>query len=178
MLRAVASGGGLATAMAAQPQSFLDAVPVTRAVLSSSPAPLPETFREIVALFATNREGGLYGELYAYAHLVRMTAGKLELNVTKKASPQLAARVGQCLTQWTGQRWMVAIVEETGAPTLQEQDKKAEKEREEKVQTHPLMRASMAAFPDAKIVSIKQKESVPICVGPDDDDPLSGEEDD
>ncbi len=154
-LRAVSSGLAVAARCAPVVQEEPSAV---RAVLVSSPAPMPSTFRDIVALFAANREGGLYAELSSLVHLVHMSAGKLELNLEKKASPALASRTAQCLTQWTGQRWMVAVVEQTGEPTLLEQDRALEKARQEKVQEHPLMRACKEAFPKAKLVSVKQKQ--------------------
>ncbi|HBM90406.1 MAG TPA: DNA polymerase III subunit gamma/tau [Rhodospirillaceae bacterium] len=160
-LRAVNSGPVVAARSTSMAQETAPAS-AARAVLASSPAPMPSTFRDIVALFAANREGGLYAELSSLAHLVHMTAGKLELNLEKKASPSLASRTAQCLTQWTGQRWMVAVVEQKGELTLLEQDRDSEKKRQEKVQTHPLMRACKEAFPKAKLVSLKQKQTAPI----------------
>lgn len=128
----------------------------------------PSSFRELVALFAQNREGNLYAELCSYVHPVRMTLGQLEIRVEPAASPHLVTRVSQCLNQWTGQRWMVAVVDEKGSPTLAQEDKEIERLRHERAHAHPLMQAVTQVFTDAKLVSLKQKEVAPLVVDVED----------
>jgi len=96
-------GGGAAIAVAAS---------VAQAV-----QPEAMTFREIVALFAEKREAGLLA-LLRQVRLVRCVQGLLELRVSADAPPNLAARVSQCLTEWTGQRWMVSLSAEEGEKSL------------------------------------------------------------
>jgi len=133
-------------------------------------APQPTTFRGLVELFALNREGNLYAELCSYVHPVRLAEGKLEVRVVPDASPHLVPRMGQCLSQWTGQRWIVAVVDEAGGPTLAEEDKEIERRRHEKAEAHPLMQAVRAVFADSKIVNLKQKEVAPLAVESEDAD--------
>jgi len=159
-------GGGSASRFGATGSSAARAV---RAVAQAQPvqavaqqsaavALVPSTFRELVALFADHREGGLYAELCSYAHPVRLTAGKLEIHLDSGASAQLIPRVGTCLQQWTGQRWMVAVVDEAGGATLAEEDKAIERARHERAAAHPLMQAVRTIFPESNLVSLKQKE--------------------
>jgi len=119
--------------------------------------PSPTSFKELVALFEVNREGPLHGQLYTNVHPVRCEQGILEIRVGAHAPQNLASRLSQCLTAWTGQRWMVSITDKAGEPTLAEQDKAAEKKRQERALSHPLMRAVVTAFPGAKLMSLKQK---------------------
>ncbi|MDD3182266.1 MAG: DNA polymerase III subunit gamma/tau [Alphaproteobacteria bacterium] len=160
------SGGGSAR--------VLQAAPSVEAVAQQAVAmlPTPTTFRELVALFAEHREGGLYAELCSYAHPVRMTMGKLEIRLRKDAAAHLVPRVNQCLNQWTGQRWMVAVVDEAGGPTLAEEDRERERLRRERAEAHPLMQALRQSFPEAKVVSLKQKEVAPIVAAVDDADEI------
>jgi DNA polymerase-3 subunit gamma/tau len=168
-------GGGLAVARAA----FVAPSPVVQSGTLALPAikealsPMPRDFREMVALFATNREGGLYAELRGYAHPVRFAAGRVELRLEKKASPQLIPRAQQCLSDWTGRRWMIALVDEAGGPTLQEEDREIERQRQERAKAHPLMQAAFQAFPEAKLVSLKKKDVPPPVVSGEDE---AGEE--
>ena len=134
----------------------------------SSPAPViqevalpaPTTFREVVALFAANREGGLYAELCHFVHPVRVSVGKIEVRLEKKASANLISRAGQCLNEWTGRRWMIAVVDEAGDKTLAEEDQEIEAKRHARAAAHPLMAAVRAAFPEAKLLSLKQKQTL------------------
>ena len=152
-----------ATARAVQAAPAVQAVAQTQAALAQ-----PSTFRELVALFAQNREGNLYAELCSFVHPFRMVTGQLEIRVEPAASAHLVTRVSQCLNQWTGQRWMVAVVDEKGEPTLAQEDKEIERLRHEHAQAHPLMQVVSQIFPDAKLVSLKQKEVAPPVVDVED----------
>ncbi len=141
---------------------MLQAQPMAEVVQAASlAAPMPQTFREVAELFATNREGGLYAELCRYVHLVRMAAGQLTLRVERGASAHLVGRLGQCLNEWTGQRWMIAVVDEEGLPTLAQEDEAIVKGRHERAAAHPLMQAVLCAFPEAKLMTLEPKPAVP-----------------
>jgi len=161
--RAAMGGGGAARALA------------PAAVAASQPqaaSPLPRDLSEIVALFGTNREAALQAQLYSYAHLVRCEPGILEIRVEAGAMANLAPKVAQCLTQWTGRQWLVSLTDQTGAPTLQDVEKQAEKLRHERAQAHPLMQAVMLAFPDANLVALRQKTVAPVATPRDDADEI------
>ncbi|MDR3425011.1 MAG: DNA polymerase III subunit gamma/tau [Alphaproteobacteria bacterium] len=150
----LALGGGIAVAVSApqieaQPQSL--------------------SYRDIVALFSEKREAGLHAMLYGQVHLVRCEQGSLELRVGAEAPPNLAGRVGQCLTEWTCQRWVVSISAAEGAPTLAEQDRATEAKRLDRAREHPLMQAVFAAFPGAKLVALRQTEVAQTAANGDDD---------
>lgn len=155
---AVPTGGGTSVLRAAQPDSAVQAVSSYESVASVQ----PQTFRELVALFAENREGGLYAEMSSYAHPVRMSLGQLEVRLEPQASPNLVPRATQLLTKWTGQRWMIAVVDEAGGLTIAQEDREIERLRQERAAAHPLMQAVRAVFPEAKLVSLKQKEVAPV----------------
>ncbi len=159
------SGGGSSAARfgnitaLAQPKIFAVAESAPQAVVA--PASCPTTFREVAALFAQNREGGLYAELVAYVHPVRLAPGKLEIRIKRGASANLVSRVGQCLNDWTGRRWIVALTDEEGLPTIKEEDEEIERTRQARVQAHPLMQAVKKSFPESKLVLLKKKEVAP-----------------
>ncbi len=153
-------GGGTTTmtrgnlALAAQnpaPVSMTVPVTVAQAVL----LPMPEDFRALVNVFAEQREAKLYGELYQYAHPVRLEPGKLEIFLEPQASADLAARVGKCLSDWTGQRWMVTLARAGDAPALAAQDHARGQAEREAVLGHPLVQRALGLFPGAKLVNIR-----------------------
>ncbi|MGE3623544.1 MAG: DNA polymerase III subunit gamma/tau [Bdellovibrionales bacterium] len=153
--RARLAGNGGAAVLS--PAIAAQAVP--QAETAANPA--PKNFRDVVALFAENREGQLHGQLYSNIHPLRCEPGLLEIRVGDHAPPNLASRLAQCLTQWTGQRWMVSVADKGGEPTLAELDKLAAQKRQEKALAHPLMQAVFTAFPEARLTALKQKAVAP-----------------
>jgi DNA polymerase-3 subunit gamma/tau len=152
----VRSGGNVAVASAVATQ----ALPQEETSL-----PQPTSYRELVALFAANREGTLHAQLSSDAHLVRFDpSGQLELRVGKSAPANFVGRIGQCLTTWTGQRWMVSVSDKEGEPSLAEQDQEVERQRHERATAHPLMQAVIKTFPGAKLTGLRQKAVVPVAI--------------
>ena len=173
------TGGGSAPSGGGAPRAKLALGGGGGGVAVSAPAPQvaaqPQAmnFREIVALFSEKREAGLHALLYGQVHLVRYEQGLLELRVGSDAPPNLAGRVGQCLTEWTGQRWVVSISPAQGAPSLAEQDREAEAKRQERAREHPLMQAVFTAFPNAKLLALRQREIAQTAANGDDAPPES-----
>ncbi len=159
------------------PQPQPDGSPVALAAM-----PAPNNFKELVALFTEKREGALHAQLYSNVHPLRCEPGMLEMRVGPNAPVNLAAKLSQCLGQWTGRRWMVSLSDKGGEPTLAELDKAVEQKRQDRALAHPLTQAAMQAFPGAKMVSLKQKAVAPVIAPADDaaltDEPLTDLEDD
>ena len=151
----------------AQPQSapVAQAAPAPMAAPAAIPegeelSPMPHDFRALVQLFSDRREGALYGYMMETVQLVRMEPGRLELKLRPAAPPTLPAKVGQFLTEWTGQRWIVALSEGPAQPTLAEQDK-AEKHRAwAEAEANPVVRAVLDAFSGAKIIDVRDLAEV------------------
>ncbi len=127
--------------------------------------PMPDDFRVLVQLFATQREAKIYGELYQYAHLVRFEPGRLEVFLEPQASPDLASRVGKCLSDWTGQRWIVTLARDGDAPTLAALDQARAQAERTAVLNHPLVQRALGLFPGAKLVNIRPPAPVGLAAG-------------
>ncbi len=160
--RMASGGGALASAVAQQ------SLPQVAAVSGQAS---PTSFKDLVALFSTNREGALHAQLYNHAHPVRIEQGLLEIRLDAGAPANFIGRISQCLMDWTGERWMVTVSEREGEATLAEIDKAIEKKRHDRAAAHPLMQAVMLKFPDAKLVILKKKpEPVVVAVATTNDD--------
>jgi DNA polymerase-3 subunit gamma/tau len=85
-------------------------------------------------------------------HLVRYEPGRLEFRSGPQAPSDLSARVAKCLNDWTGMRWAVMTSASAGDPTLFEQTMTG-------VRAHPLVQATLKAFPSAGIGAIRDLES-------------------
>ena len=124
-------------------------------------SPQPTTFRALVALFEHNREGPLHALLYSQVYPLRLEPGLLDIGVGETVPPNFASRVMQCLSQWTGQRWIVSISDKRQGQTLADEDREQDARRQARVMAHPLMQAALSAFPQAKLTSLTRKSVAP-----------------
>jgi len=139
--------------------------------------PMPRSFLELVALFGQRREGELYANLYGAAHLVHFAPGRLEIRLESAAPRDLANRVTRLLSEWTGQRWIVTLTNQSGAPTLAEQERAAEAETRDQASRHPVVQALLETFPGARITAVRDltppAEAAPSGDGPENSDASS-----
>jgi DNA polymerase III subunit gamma/tau len=142
--------GGQAVSARALPQAEPDAGPHLAAP--------PQSFRELLELFDARREAILRAHLYAHVHLVQFEVGRIEFRLAAGAPRDLANRVAQKLTEWTGQRWLVGVANAGGEPTLREQEEARETSRRGEAARHPLVRAVLDAFPGARIEAVREVE--------------------
>jgi DNA polymerase-3 subunit gamma/tau len=136
-------------------------VPLVQAARSEPSAPAlaqPTDFKALMELIAAAREAILYNELALHVHLVRFEQGVIEFRPGMNAPRDLSTRLGKFLLEATGQRWMVGISREAGAPTLKEQDDARKEQLRTEVEAHPMMQAALAAFPGARIERIIEKD--------------------
>jgi len=122
------------------------------------PKPAPGTFAEVVALFEERREQVLASHLSRDVHPVRCEPGRLEFRPDTTAPRDLAARVADLLSQWTGRRWMVSVSGDAGGPTLAQQRAVAEDARRAQAMQHPLVQAALALFPGATLEAVHSKD--------------------
>ena len=156
-------GGGTRTRMSAAPASTAPTgasalrQPQPEAMAAAAPAPeLPADFTAVVALFGARREGVLTAHLTNDVHLVRYEPGRIEFRPTPRAPKNLASAVTEKLTQWTGARWVIAVSNEEGQPTLAEAAAAAAADRKAQALAHPLVRAALKTFPGAELVAVRE----------------------
>jgi len=130
---------------------------------SAAPAPAVRLarFEDVVALARARRDIQLQTALESDVRLARFEAGSIAFSLVDGASPQIAQTLSRRLLEWTGERWMVALVADSAAPTLRESASSQEAERRSGVAAHPLVRKIMARFPGAEIVEVRGVEATP-----------------
>src|SRR5690606_916181 len=119
-------------------------------------APEPRSFDEMVALFAERREGILHAHLVRDVHPVRFEPGRLEFRPGPQAPRDLASRIGQCLGEWTGRRWVIAVSAEPGQASIAERQAAQRRREHEAVSRHPLVQAVLQHFPGATVEAIRE----------------------
>src|SRR6516164_105112 len=122
-----------------------------------TPDPVPQSFAEVVALCDKRREALLRSHLCSHVHLVHFEPGRIEFRPAAGAPRDLANRLGQLLGEWTGSRWLIAISEAAGEPTLREQEEGRQRELRNEVTSHPLVQAVFETFPGATIAAVRER---------------------
>ena len=119
----------------------------------------PANFEAAVKLFEDNREGILTKHLRHDLHLVRFEVGKIEFRPTEFTPKDMANKLSQHLSTWTGMRWMVSVSEELGDPTLAEQQDAFEAEQLKTAESHPLVDAVRSHFPGATVNRVTVRDT-------------------
>ncbi|HIP80683.1 MAG TPA: DNA polymerase III subunit gamma/tau, partial [Kiloniellaceae bacterium] len=146
--------GSPQTALAQPLEETFDLLPEEVSQPSSGPDDkTPKSFAAAVALVRGARETMLANHLMDDVHLVSFEPGRIEINVREAAPPNLASRFAAVLEEVCGNRWIIAISQEPGAPTLREQERAAEAGKRAAVMEHPLVKAALETFPDAELVA-------------------------
>jgi len=159
------------------PRGQISVAAVAAAPLSAPPAPSPSgprlaRFEDVVALARSKRDLQLVHGLEREVRLARFEQGRIEFSLTPGASPALAQTLARKLGEWTGDRWLTALVQGATAATIHELAQARQNERLEGVAAHPLVRKVMERFPGAKIVEVRGPEAppAPIAASTGDDD--------
>ncbi len=151
------------TAVRTEPSALPPAAPAP--LPPAGPAvPMPASFEEVVALVLDRREGILHALLREHAHLVRFSVGHIELRMDPEAPPDVAPRLSQLLTQWTGRRWLVGMSSEEGEPTLRQREAAEADARLRRAAQHPLVRAALDTFPGATIEAVRDRTVDPLSI--------------
>ena len=124
-------------------------------------AAMPQSFAEVIALFDEQREALLRSHLWSHVHLVAFEPGRIELRPADAAPKDLANRLGQLLGEWTGSRWIVAISQAEGAPTLAAQEARRSAALRNEIAAHPLVQAALETFPGATIAAVRERFAAP-----------------
>jgi DNA polymerase-3 subunit gamma/tau len=65
------------------------------------------------------------------------------------------------LQEWTGERWIVALVPGAATPTLREAATARDAERVSGAAAHPLVRKVLERFKGARIVDVRRPDAAP-----------------
>ncbi len=133
---------------------------VAQPVLAPAPVVQFISFDQVVDMIRERRDMKLLVEVETCLRLVKFAPGRIEFEPGKGASPDLAARLSQKLQGWTGQRWVVSVVSDGGAATIDEMRSRAADQAAAEAMQVPLVMAVLAAFPGARITAIRTPEDM------------------
>ena len=156
------ASSSVTTAGAAGAASAPEPAPEPAPVATSAPHVQPTSWREIAALAEERREPILSAWLRTEVRPIRIAAGAIEINCGRSPDSKMLALLQARLEEWTGERWMVALSENGGEPTLDEQERAAAAAADQAATDHPLVRQILDAFPGARVRKVhRQTQKAP-----------------
>ena len=171
------SGGG--GQRASMRLAATEAAPVASAPPAASPsapaAPRLARFDDVIALARSKRDIQLVQSLEREVRLARFEQGSIAFTLVEGAASGLAQTLSRRLQEWTGERWMVALVPGSTAATVRETAQAREAERTSSAASHPLVQKVLDRFKGARIVEVRRPEAPSPADSPP---PAAGEVDD
>jgi len=168
------SGGASAMRLVETHASAEQAEPVAKSVISPDPAPerIVSSLEEIAELAAEHRDLQLKILVRRCLRPVRISHGRLEVNLTEEAPATLLGDLSRKLGQWTGARWVVTHSREKGGPTLHEAEEKRRSDAIMSAQEDPTVAAILKQFPGARVIDVRMNEDfeTPVDEMPESDD--------
>ncbi|MBV2358698.1 DNA polymerase III subunit gamma/tau [Thalassococcus sp. CAU 1522] len=160
------SGGGVTAAGTPAPTHAAPRGPVARsggaatALAADQALARFPSFAHVVELIRGNRDVKLLVEVETGLRLAAYQPGRIEFTPADDAAPDLAQRLGAALQRWTGNRWAVTVVNGCNAPTIDETRNAETNALKARAAEHPLVQATLAAFPKAEIVEVRTPEAL------------------
>ena len=152
-------GGGASARLATQPMTAAVAQPAEALAT-------PKSFTEVVALFESKREARLVHHLMHHVHEVRCEPGLIEFRPEPQAPMDLASRLSEALSRWTGRRWIASVSSDPGKPTLTTQKTTKADDLRSQAESNPMVQAILKTFPGAKLESVRRRgESASLVAG-------------
>ena len=146
-----------------EPEPATLAEPAPEPILAPEPVaetvPVPESLSQLASLFEDQGEPLLAALIRERVRPVVLEPGRLEFAPNGRIEPNVTQEIAQCLTQWTGLRWGVAFSDAEGGQTLAEIDAEKKATAIASVSTHPLVAATLEAFPGASVSEIRPVEA-------------------
>lgn len=162
-VQAISSGGAQLRAVVTEPEAIAEesvglSEPVSDPVPDVAFEKQPNSLADIAALASEKRDLMLKMAVERYMRPVRFEVGRIEVSMTPGAPAGIAGDLGKKLSDWTGSRWMVSVVQAEGGATLHELIEADKAKKMAEIRAHPLVAAALETFPGARIVDVVNRE--------------------
>jgi DNA polymerase-3 subunit gamma/tau len=115
------------------------------------------TFEDLVEIFKIKGELLLHAQLLSCVHLISFEKGKLEISISGNTNNNIAKDISKFLKNWTGEDWVISIIDDQGTETLDHKNERKAQEEIENTKNTPEMQKVLKAFPNAELKSVNDK---------------------
>lgn len=119
---------------------------------------VPENFRALIELLWEKGKPHLAQQMHDYVGLIRYAPPELVIKPVQPLPAEFNRDTAAVLKSLTGMNWQVVTGDGPAEPSLLEQEQAAEAEARQAILDTPVVKAAMAAFPDAELLPIDEKD--------------------
>ena len=117
-----------------------------------------QSFQDLINKANKEKEIELKYDLERNVKLVSFSKGKIDISFNEKLNKNFIKNLTEKLYQWTEERWIISLSKNTEAKSVYEQNLEIKNDQKEKFKESKIAKDIEQAFPDAKLVEIKEKE--------------------
>ena len=113
-------------------------------------------FEDLIQVVTKEKEVELKYDLERNVKLVSFLPGKIDITFNEKLNKNFIKFLTEKLLKWTGERWIISLSKQQGEETFYEKNISNKKEKLAKEVNSQVVKDFISAFPDAKLVDIKE----------------------
>ena len=116
------------------------------------------SFQDLINLANKEKEIELKYDLERNVKLVSFNRGKIDISFNEKLNKNFIKNLTEKLLSWTGERWIISLSKNNEAKSLYEKNLEDKGNMIEEFKKSKLAQDIQKAFPDAKLVDLKEEE--------------------
>ena len=116
------------------------------------------SFQDLIDKANREREIELKYDLERNVKLVSFNSGKIDISFNEKLNKNFIKNLTEKLNIWTGERWIISLSKNEEAKSIYEKKQENKINLFEKFKKNKLAKDLEAAFPDAKLIELKEEE--------------------
>ena len=116
------------------------------------------SFQDLINLTIEEKEIELKYDLERNVKLVSFNKGAIDISFNEKLNKNFIKNLTEKLLSWTGERWIISLSKNTEAKSIYEKNLENKTNDIEKFKKSEIEQDIKKAFPDAKLIEIKERE--------------------
>jgi DNA polymerase-3 subunit gamma/tau len=115
-------------------------------------------FQDLINQASEEKEIELKYDLERNVKLVSFNKGTIDISFNEKLNKNFIKTLTEKLLSWTGERWIISLSKNTEAKSIYEKNLENKSNKIEEFKKSKIAEDIQNAFPDAKLIDIKEEE--------------------
>ena len=116
------------------------------------------SFQDLIDQANKEKEIELKYDLERNVKLVSFNKGNIDISFNEKLNKNFIKNLTEKLLLWTGERWIISLSKNVEAKSIYEKNLEDKSNKEEKFKKSKFAKDIQKAFPDAKLIDLKEEE--------------------
>ena len=116
------------------------------------------SFQNLIDQAHKEKEIELKYDLERNVKLVSFNKGKIDISFNEKLNKNFIKNLTEKLLSWTGERWIISLSKNASAKSIYEKDQENKNTQFAEFKKSKIAQDIQAAFPDAKLIDLKEEE--------------------